>query len=115
VTNWIKACDRMLAWDVETVVPGHGAITDKGGIREQRDYLAYLMAQSRKCYDEGMSFELAAERIALDRWAHYAEDERMYVNVYACYRELSDGTMERPDIQTMYTLMGQRHFGKQAH
>jgi cyclase len=112
VTNWIKACDRMLAWDVETVVPGHGALTDKGGIREQRDYLAYLMAQSRNCYDEGMSFEQAAERIALDRFAHYAEDERMYVNVYACYRELSDGRMGRPDIQAMYTLMGQRHFGK---
>lgn len=115
VTNWIKACDRMLAWDVETVVPGHGAITGKGGIREQRDYLAYLMGEARKCYDQGMSFEQAAERIALDRWAHYAEDERMYVNVSACYREFAGGAMERPDIQAMYTLMGKRHFGKPAH
>ena len=112
VTNWIKACDRMLGWDVDTVVPGHGALTDKSGIREQRDYLAYLMAESKKCYDAGMSFEQAAERMSLDRWAGYAEDERMYINVYACYRELSNGAMDRPDIGKMYELMGKRHFSQ---
>ena len=31
--NWIKACDKILSWDVETVVPGHGPITDKSGVR----------------------------------------------------------------------------------
>ena len=29
--NWIAACDLMLSLDVETVVPGHGPITDGGG------------------------------------------------------------------------------------
>src|SRR5262249_26274339 len=30
VPNWIAACDRILSWDVEVVVPGHGPVTDKG-------------------------------------------------------------------------------------
>src|SRR5437762_1423587 len=80
VSNWIKACELMLSWDLEAVVPGHGAMTDKSGIREFRDYLSYVRAESRKCFDEGLSFEEAADRISLDPWAHFAEDERMYVN-----------------------------------
>jgi glyoxylase-like metal-dependent hydrolase (beta-lactamase superfamily II) len=35
VRNWIAACDRMLGWDVETVVPGHGPITDKNAARAE--------------------------------------------------------------------------------
>jgi glyoxylase-like metal-dependent hydrolase (beta-lactamase superfamily II) len=113
VTNWIKACDRMLAWDLDVVVPGHGPITDKSGIREMRDYLAYLLAEARKCYDAGLTFQQATEKISLDRWAKWTEDERMYVNVHACYREFAGASAERPDVMQMLGLMGQRYFGKQ--
>jgi glyoxylase-like metal-dependent hydrolase (beta-lactamase superfamily II) len=113
VTNWIKACDLMLSWDVDVVVPGHGPITDKSGVREMRDYLAYLLAEARKCYDAGLTFQEAAEKISLDRWAKWTEDERMYVNVHACYREFAGASAERPDVMQMLGLMGQRYFGKQ--
>jgi len=112
VSNWIKACERMLSWDLEAVVPGHGALMDKAGIREFRDYLAYVYAESRKCYDEGLDFEQAAEKISLDPWTHFAEDERMYINVYACYREFRNAPQEKPDFQKMLGLMGKRHFSK---
>ena len=39
VDNWVAACDQILAWDVETVVPGHGPITDKTGVQAMKDYL----------------------------------------------------------------------------
>ena len=42
-------------WDVETVVPGHGPITDKSGVRALKHYLEYTYAESRKRYDAGMS------------------------------------------------------------
>ena len=32
IANCIAVCDRMLSWDVETIVPGHGPITDKSGL-----------------------------------------------------------------------------------
>jgi hypothetical protein len=100
---------------VDVVVPGHGALTDKSGVREFRDYLAYVRAEARKCYDKGMSFVEAADAISLDPWAHFAEDERMYINTYACYREFgARETDQKPDILEMLELMGQKHFRKQA-
>ena len=112
VTNWIKACEMMMSWDIEAVVPGHGALTDKGGIREFRDYLRYVLAESRKCFDKGLSFEQAADQISLDPWAHFAESERMYINVYAAYREFrGQHPAEKPDMMRMLGLMGERHFG----
>ena len=112
-SNWIKACGLMLSWNPEVVVPGHGALTDPGCIREFRDYLIYVRDESRKCFDAGMNFIEAADRISLDRWAHFAEDERMYINVYACYREFGAiDPNEKPDILRMLELMGQKHFRK---
>ena len=32
VENWIAACETILAMDVETIVPGHGPVTDKKGV-----------------------------------------------------------------------------------
>ena len=117
VSNWVRACDRMLSWDIEAVVPGHGAITDKSGIREFRDYLVWILAESRNCFDAGMSFVQAAEQISLERWAHFAEDERMYINVAAAYREFRATPLpeEQPDILRMLELMGRRHFAKHRH
>src|SRR5215475_7439731 len=42
VGNWIKACQLMLDLDVETVVPGHGPITDKKGVAALKGYLEYI-------------------------------------------------------------------------
>jgi glyoxylase-like metal-dependent hydrolase (beta-lactamase superfamily II) len=114
-TNWIKACDLMLSWDLDVVVPGHGALTDKSGIREFRDYLTYVKTESRKCFDAGLTFVEAADAISLDPWSHYAEDERMYINVYACYREFGAKGHDKPDILRMLELMGERHFRKAGH
>jgi len=118
VSNWIRACDRMLSWEIDAVVPGHGAMADKGVIREFRDYLEYVLAESRKCYDKGMDFIEAADAISLDPWTHFAEDERMYINVFAAYREFQGDKIapgEKPDMLRMLELMGRKHFRKPAH
>lgn len=115
VSNWIRACDTMLSWELETVVPGHGPITDKHGVREMRDYLAYLLAEARKCRDAGMSFEQAADSIGLDRWTHWGEEERIYVNVHACYRELAADARSTEEMSTrlaLLELMGKRYFAR---
>lgn len=117
VSNWIKACDLMLTWDLQAVVPGHGAIMDKNGIREFRDYLAYVLSESRKCYDKGMSFEQATRSISLDPWAHFAEEERMYANVYAAYLEIKGGPDPDQDFNAvrfrLLGLMGEWRFGRE--
>lgn len=104
VANWIRACDIILGWDVETIVPGHGQITDKDGVRGLRQYFEYLSAEARKRFDAGMDEAAAARDIALDRYRSWLDDERMIVNVHALYREFSGNPVE-PDAGELHGRM----------
>jgi glyoxylase-like metal-dependent hydrolase (beta-lactamase superfamily II) len=89
VSNWIAACDRILAMDVEVIVPGHGPLAEKPAVAELKAYFEYLYEQARLRYAEGMGALETARSIALDRWAEWGERERLVVNVASIYRELS--------------------------
>ena len=77
----------MLKWDIETVVPGHGPITDKGGIQVMRDYFVYIQREARARFDSGMGVREAAHDIALDAFAGWSDAERIVVTVDTLYRE----------------------------
>lgn len=108
VGNWIQACDLILGWDVETVVPGHGPVTDKSGIRALREYFTYIRDEARKRFDAGMGYDEAARDIALDRYADWLDPERVVVNVMTCYREF-EGAGE-PDFFGMLDAMARLYF-----
>jgi cyclase len=42
VANWIAACDRIEALDVDVVIPGHGRVVGKDGPRMVSRYLEYV-------------------------------------------------------------------------
>jgi glyoxylase-like metal-dependent hydrolase (beta-lactamase superfamily II) len=90
VANWIKACDLMLGLELETVVPGHGPITDKRGVEAVKRYLHYIEVEARKRYDAGLSWTEAAHDIALGEYSAWGDAERIAVNVNTLYREFSD-------------------------
>ena len=104
VSNWIRACDIILGLDVETIVPGHGPITDKHGVNEVKGYFEYIYAEARTRYETGMSALKAAKDIPLGRFASWTEGERMAVNVNSIYRELS-GEQERPNTLSLFGQM----------
>jgi glyoxylase-like metal-dependent hydrolase (beta-lactamase superfamily II) len=104
VDNWVAACDQVLAWDVETVVPGHGPITDKAGVQAMKDYLLYIKAEAKKRFDAGMPIAAAARDIALDRFAGWGDAERIVVNVASLYREF--GATESPSVLDLFGEMG---------
>jgi len=89
VRNWIKACDLILGWEVDVVVPGHGAIGDKSSVRALRDYLVWLETEARKRYDAGMNCEDAIYDIELGPYAEWMDSERMVVNLQTLYNEFS--------------------------
>lgn len=91
VGNWIRACDLILGLDVETIVPGHGPITDKSGVRAFRGYLEFITEAARKRYDAGLGVEEAAREIAMEAYADWLDAERMVINVACLYREFSGG------------------------
>ena len=87
VGNWIAACERILAMDVEVVVPGHGPITDKKGVAAVRDYLGYVRDQARQRFDAGLSALEAARDIDMRDYDAWTDGERIVVNVATLYRE----------------------------
>lgn len=113
VANWIAACDRILAWDVETVVPGHGPITDKAGVRALKTYLEQLRDEARKRFNAGLSREAAAEEIVADFFPHWMDRERIFINVDALYREFQ-GEGEPPDVTDIFGQMG-RWYRRHVH
>ena len=110
VGNWIAACDLMLGWDLETVVPGHGAITGPSAIRAQRDYLVYIDSEARKRYEAGLGVEDAALDIVMDAYDHWLDRERIVLNVQALYREYgaSPVASHRIDLHAMMSRYRRR-------
>jgi glyoxylase-like metal-dependent hydrolase (beta-lactamase superfamily II) len=103
-SNWLRACDRLLAMDVETIVPGHGPITDKKGVAEIKSYFEYIFDEARKRYEAGMPAFEAARDIPLDRYASWSDGERIVVNVASIYRELS-GDTTHPNVASLFGQM----------
>lgn len=102
--NWIDALERVLALDVETVVPGHGAITDKSGVEKQLHYLTTLRDEAKKRYDAGLSFDDAVAELQLDEFKDWLDPERVYVNVHTLYRDFA-GDRSAPDVLSMFAGM----------
>ena len=101
IANWIKACELMLALDVDTVVPGHGPITDKRGVESVRGYLQYIEKETRQRFDAGLSAIEAANDIALHDYAAWGDAERIVVNVNTLYREFS-GEAAAPSFSDLF-------------
>ena len=92
VGNWIAACDYILTCNVETIVPGHGPITDKRGVQAVRDYLTYIRDEARKRFDAGMSVYDAAMDISLTDFDSWGDGERIGINVATLYTEFAGGS-----------------------
>jgi cyclase len=89
VSNWIAACERILAMDLEVIVPGHGPLAAPADVRELQAYFEYLYDQARDRHTQGMSPLEAARSISVDPWAQWGESERLVVNIANIYGELS--------------------------
>lgn len=106
VGNWISACDRIMAMDVETVVPGHGPITDKKGVKAVRDYLAYVRDEARKRFDAGLTAFDAACDIDMSDYDSWGDGERIVVNVATLYKEFT-GDATPNDAASLFGQMAQ--------
>ena len=104
LSNWINACDLMLGMDIESVVPGHGPLTDKGGIVRVRDYLSYVQDEATARFHAGMHAWEAARDISLNGFAGWGEFGRISVNVDTVYRWL-DPTHQSPNVIEQFKRM----------
>lgn len=107
IPDLLAALDRIEAWNPETIVPGHGPVTDLDGLREIRSYYEYCHREARRCFDAGMDLTTAADDIALDRWAEWGEPERIVTLLDTCYREF-EGRSEATAMADLFALMAAR-------
>ena len=104
VANWIAACDHLLELPVDIVVPGHGPVTDKRGVRAVRDYLVHVRDEAKARFDAGMSAFDAAMDISLADFDSWGDAERIAVNVSTLYREFGSTGQPGTPIE-LFALM----------
>lgn len=100
VARWIEACDRMLALDATTVVPGHGPLSDRQCLLDQRGYLEWLVAEGTPRLQGGMAPLDAARDLAGGPYDGWGESERLVVNLTALARDL--GLEPADDVLTLF-------------
>jgi glyoxylase-like metal-dependent hydrolase (beta-lactamase superfamily II) len=105
VGNWIRAANRLLAFDADVIVPGHGPIGSKTDLARMRDYLVLVRREARKRFAAGMSAEEAARDIKLGAYASWSDAERVLPNVMRCYQEFRNETSAPLDVPRMLAGM----------
>jgi glyoxylase-like metal-dependent hydrolase (beta-lactamase superfamily II) len=98
VENWLKALDLILDLDVDTIIPGHGPITGKDGVRAVKTYWEYMRGATFSCHERKLSARKAAHRIIASAefrklpFSRWDSPERMMTNVHLLYRQFNGKT-----------------------
>ena len=61
VVKWTKTLDEALKLDFDTVIPGHGKVTDKAGLKAYRDNVEKLRTRAQGLIRGGKSQEELAK------------------------------------------------------
>lgn len=71
LAEWAKTLDNvMAAWDFDTVIPGHGAVTNKAGLKTYRDNVEKLKDRATSLIRQGKSQQELAEAMTKEYgWA----------------------------------------------
>jgi cyclase len=111
LSNWVAACDLILGMNIDTIVPGHGPLTDKAGVTAVRDYLAFVDEEATTRFESGVdAFDAARDigrALGLDeRFSELSEFGRIAVNVETVYRTLEPGHVT-PDVVEQFRRMAE--------
>ncbi|MFF5446619.1 MBL fold metallo-hydrolase [Streptomyces sp. NPDC012888] len=91
----LRALELLRDLDAETVVPGHGPLTDPSAYDATERYLRWVAELAREGRAEGLSPLEAARRAEPGEFGKWRESERLVANLHRAYAELEglpDGT-----------------------
>ncbi|MEM9623801.1 MAG: MBL fold metallo-hydrolase [Pseudomonadota bacterium] len=80
ISAWPATLDRTLALSFDRVIPGHGATTDRDGIRQYQNFLHQLWEIGEKAAADGTSLEDVLATDALTEDAGY-EPIRFFISI----------------------------------
>ncbi|MFT3928474.1 MAG: MBL fold metallo-hydrolase [Myxococcales bacterium] len=110
IDNWIRACDLILELEVDRVVPGHGPLTDKQGVKSTRDYWQRLQQVAEQASAAGASEQHILRE--LEGQQSWREAERLVANVEVALRELANVRTPRDPVDVMASMA--RYAGRGA-
>ncbi|MFG2488267.1 MBL fold metallo-hydrolase [Streptomyces virginiae] len=102
----LRALELLRALDAETVVPGHGPLTDPTAYDATERYLRYVDELAREGRAKGLSPLEVARQADLGEFGAWRESERLVANVHRAYAELAGRPEGAPlDILAVLTDM----------
>ncbi|GAB4153322.1 MAG: hypothetical protein Fur0021_18950 [Candidatus Promineifilaceae bacterium] len=113
LVNWLAALDRILALDVDLIVPGHGPLADKNGVRLVKAYWEYVQTGVTERFQAGLSAAAAARDLVLSPeyarqpFADWDSPERIMTNAHTLYRHLQ-GRADHPKPPELLNIMRQQ-------
>ena len=91
--NVIDACLSILATGAEVIVPGHGPLMTRAGLRAHIDYLGWVRDRARELHARGVTaLDAAVQLIDSGRYARLGLPERLAITVSTEYRHLEGRT-----------------------
>ena len=96
ISKWMDSIDKVMTWDVDVIVPGHGPVGGKKDLAESAEYFQFLKAEVKKRYDAKMSPAAAAADLKMGKYDNWMGPERTVMNTMRLYDEFK-GTLT-PDI-----------------
>ncbi|WP_030723269.1 MBL fold metallo-hydrolase [Streptomyces sp. NRRL S-237] len=102
----LRALELLRSLDAETVVPGHGPLTDPSAYDATERYLRYVDELAREGRAKGLSPLEVALQADLGEFGAWRESERLVANVHRAYAELAGRPEGAPlDILAVLTDM----------
>lgn len=85
----LRALELLRSLGADTVVPGHGPLTDGSAYDSTERYLRYVAALAREGRAKGQTPLEVARAADLGEFAAWRESERLVANVHRAYAELA--------------------------
>lgn len=85
----LRALELLRSLGAETVVPGHGPLTDPGAYGATERYLRYVAELAGEGRAKGLTPLEAAREADLGEFAAWRESERLVANLHRAYAELA--------------------------
>ena len=86
--KWIAWMEKLSQWDIETVIPGHGEVTNKAAFEKKKRYLTDLRKSIKEAIDKGMSLEEMQKSVKMTDYKDLQFFEYLSSNIEAVYQEL---------------------------
>jgi cyclase len=94
--NWIKQLTKVQCWDVAAVIPGHGPLSDKEGLKKQIAYLTFLRQAVANELQKGSGLEAMKTTIVLPvEFKNWQYQSVFSSNIEAVYREMTTPVQEQ--------------------